>query len=74
MKEVTKKLLIKFHAANKGRKPEKIIMYRDGVSEGQFLTMLAKELVAMRQAYTELKEDYQPSITYIIVQKRHHTR
>ena len=74
MKEVTKKLLIKFHAANKGRKPEKIIMYRDGVSEGQFLTVLAKELVAMRQACKELEEDYQPMITYIIVQKRHHTR
>ena len=38
MKAVTKVLLLKFHAANKGRKPEKIIMYRDGVSEGQFLT------------------------------------
>ena len=74
MKEVTKKLLIKFHAANKGRKPEKIIMYRDGVSEGQFLTVLAKELMAMRQACKELEEDYQPMITYIIVQKRHHTR
>ena len=60
----TKKLLIKFHAANKGRKPEKIIMY--GVSEGQFLTVLAKELLAMRQACTELEEDYQPMITFMI--------
>merc|ERR1712048_1332312 len=74
MKQVTKNLLIKFHAANKGRKPEKILMYRDGVSEGQFLSVLAKELVAMRQACKELEEDYQPAITYIIVQKRHHTR
>ena len=74
MKQVTKNLLIKFHAANKGRKPEKIIMYRDGVSEGQFLYVLAQELVAMRQACKELEEDYQPAITYIIVQKRHHTR
>ena len=74
MKQVTKNLLIKFHAANKGRKPEKIIMYRDGVSEGQFLTVLAKELMAIRQACKELEEDYQPMITYIIVQKRHHTR
>jgi len=74
MKQATKNLLIKFHAANKGRKPEKLIMYRDGVSEGQFLTVLAKELNAMRQACKELEEDYQPAITYIIVQKRHHTR
>ena len=74
MKQVTKNLLIKFHAANKGRKPEKIVMYRDGVSEGQFLTVLAKELTSIRQACKELEEDYQPAITYIIVQKRHHTR
>jgi len=74
MKQVTKNLLIKFHAANKGRKPEKIIMFRDGVSEGQFLYVLAQELVAIRQACKELEDDYQPAITYIIVQKRHHTR
>ena len=74
MRNVTKNLLIKFHEANKGRKPEKIIMYRDGVSEGQFLTVLASELVAMRDACRELEEDYKPEITYIIVQKRHHTR
>jgi len=74
MKNVTKNLLVKFHAANKGRKPEKIIMFRDGVSEGQFLTVLARELVAMRQACKELEEGYEPQITYIVVQKRHHTR
>ena len=49
-------------------------MYRDGVSEGQFLTVLAKELMVMREACKELEEDYQPMITYIIVQRRHHTR
>ena len=74
MKNVTKNLLLKFHEANKGRKPEKIIMYRDGVSEGQFLTVLSSELVAMRAACKELEEEYKPEITYIIVQKRHHTR
>jgi len=74
MKAVTKILLLKFHSANKGRKPEKIIMYRDGVSEGQFLTVLASELVAMREACKELEDGYEPMITYIVVQKRHHTR
>eukprot|EP00092_Neocalanus_flemingeri_P007368 GFUD01007955.1.p1 GENE.GFUD01007955.1~~GFUD01007955.1.p1 ORF type:complete len:1043 (+),score=306.14 GFUD01007955.1:186-3314(+) len=74
MKNVTKNLLIKFHAANKGRKPEKILMFRDGVSEGQFLTVLARELLAMREACKELEEGYEPQITYIVVQKRHHTR
>ena len=49
-------------------------MYRDGMSEEQFLTVLASELVAMRAPFRELEEDYKPEITYIIVQKRHHTR
>ena len=92
MKNVTRNLLMKFYKANSGRKPEKLVMFRDGVSEGQvchfsallskhysllslqFLTVLAKELVAIRAACTELEEDYKPSITFIVVQKRHHTR
>jgi len=74
MKNVTKKLLRKFYEQNDGRKPEKIVMFRDGCSEGQFLTVLAKELVAIRTACKELEENYQPEITFIVVQKRHHTR
>ena len=37
MKEVTLKLLKNFYETNKQRKPQRIIFYRDGVSEGQFL-------------------------------------
>jgi len=74
MKNVTRKLLMKFYQANGGRKPEKVVMFRDGVSEGQFLTVLAEELSAMRAACTELEEGYQPQITFVVVQKRHHTR
>jgi len=74
MKKVTKNLLLKFYNQNGGRKPEKIVMYRDGCSEGQFLMVLAKELVAMREACTEIQADYKPAITFVVVQKRHHTR
>ena len=38
------------------------------------LPVLASELVAMREACKELEDDYEPMITYIVVQKRHHTR
>ena len=74
MKEITVTLLKKFFESNKGRKPEKLVMFRDGVSEGQFLKVLANELVAMKEACRELEEGYEPSITYLVVQKRHHTR
>ena len=74
MKEVTKVLLKRFAEETKGRKPERIVMFRDGVSEGQFLIVLAKELCAIRAACTELEQGYKPAITYLVVQKRHHTR
>lgn len=74
IKNVTRILLKKFYDRNAGRKPERIIMFRDGVSEGQFLAVLAKELVAMREACQELEAGYEPPITYLVVQKRHHTR
>nr|CAD7401725.1 unnamed protein product [Timema poppensis] len=55
-------------------KPERIIFYRDGVSEGQFTAVLNSELTAIRQACQSLQQDYKPSITFLVVQKRHHTR
>ena len=73
MENIIMSLLRKFRVRTK-QKPRRLIMFRDGVSEGQFLYVLAQELVAIRQACKELEDDYQPAITYIIVQKRHHTR
>ncbi|KAI8923006.1 Piwi domain-containing protein [Entophlyctis helioformis] len=57
-----------------GAKPERIIFYRDGVSEGQFFEVLRREVEALRAACTELEEGYRPTITYVVVQKRHHAR
>ena len=48
--------------------------YRDGVSEGQFTQVLQHELTAIREACIKLESDYKPGITFIVVQKRHHTR
>ena len=51
-----------------------ISFFRDGVSEGQFLQVLQHELTAIREACIKLEPDYKPGITFIVVQKRHHTR
>merc|ERR1719318_2202949 len=45
-----------------------------GVSEGQFLIVLNKELSAIRSACEKLEEGYKPAITFIVAQKRHKTR
>eukprot|EP00246_Nothoceros_aenigmaticus_P003021 TRINITY_DN1395_c0_g1_i2.p1 TRINITY_DN1395_c0_g1~~TRINITY_DN1395_c0_g1_i2.p1 ORF type:complete len:223 (-),score=31.18 TRINITY_DN1395_c0_g1_i2:395-1063(-) len=47
---------------------------RDGVSEGQFYQVLLYELDAIRKACASLEQGYQPPVTFVVVQKRHHTR
>jgi len=66
--------LMMFYKSTGGYKPHRVIMYRDGVSEGQFLQVLQHELTAIREACIKLEPDYKPGITFIVVQKRHHTR
>ncbi|XP_020084253.1 protein argonaute 1B-like isoform X3 [Ananas comosus] len=68
-----KELLISFKRAT-GQKPQRIIFYRDGVSEGQFYQVLLYELDAIRKACASLEPNYQPPVTFVVVQKRHHTR
>lgn len=38
------------------------------------IQVLHHELLAIREACIKLEKDYQPGITFIVVQKRHHTR
>ncbi|KAI3676986.1 hypothetical protein L1987_86603 [Smallanthus sonchifolius] len=68
-----RELLISFKKAT-GHKPHRIIFYRDGVSEGQFNEVLLHEMDKIRKACISLEENYMPPVTFIVVQKRHHTR
>lgn len=70
---MVKELLVQFYRSTRF-KPTRIIYYRDGVSEGQFSHVLSHELRAIREACMKLEMDYQPGISFIVVQKRHHTR
>ncbi|XP_008777267.2 protein argonaute 1A-like [Phoenix dactylifera] len=54
-----RELLISFKKAT-GQKPQRIIFYRDGVSEGQFYQVLLYELDAIRKACASLESNYQP--------------
>ncbi|XP_074586861.1 protein argonaute 7 [Curcuma longa] len=53
--------------------PRRIIFFRDGVSETMFHKVLKEELQAIRVACLRFL-NYKPTITFIVVQKRHHTR
>ncbi|CEO96270.1 PAZ domain [Plasmodiophora brassicae] len=74
LKGMAMNLLKRFYQATRGKKPERILFYRDGVSEGQFDHVLKYELNALREACNELESGYTPKITFVIVQKRHHVR
>ncbi|XP_044507431.1 protein argonaute 2-like [Mangifera indica] len=53
-------------------KPQKIVVFRDGVSDGQFDMVLNEELTQFKEACQRI--NYFPTITLIVAQKRHQTR
>ena len=58
-----------------GMFPENLLVYRDGVSEGQYQMVLEEELPQLRAACKSVyKKQTIPCITLIVVGKRHHTR
>ena len=73
MAAAVKQCLIAYYQ-NVKAKPTKIIYYRDGVSDGQFAEVMMRELCAIQSACRALEATYEPMITFIVVQKRHHTR
>jgi hypothetical protein len=59
--------------------PENILVYRDGVSEGQYSQVLDTELPLLRAACKEVypasdQSKGLPRMTIVVVGKRHHTR
>ena len=62
-----------------GNLPENILIYRDGVSEGQYALVLEDELPALRKGCEDvypatMTKDGKPRMTIAIVGKRHNTR
>ncbi|RKF59552.1 Protein argonaute 5 [Erysiphe neolycopersici] len=64
---------------NQGQLPENVLIYRDGVSEGQYKLVLQEELPQIRNACklhypaSDTKRGL-PKITIVVCGKRHHTR
>ncbi|KAK7458844.1 hypothetical protein VKT23_009853 [Stygiomarasmius scandens] len=77
--EMTKKVLqgnkehqVRVEHRSTARAPDSILVYRDGVSEGQFKAVLDSELPLIKKACKEM--NINPKITLIVVGKRHHIR
>lgn len=54
--------------------PKRVIMYRDGVSEGQFQAVLDEEVPQIKDALARLNMNPPPKLTVVVVGKRHHVR
>ena len=63
-----------FYIATGGHKPERLIFFRDGVSQGQFEEVCFTELKAILKAWKQLEKEKELKVTFIVVQKRHHAR
>ncbi|KAJ2485686.1 hypothetical protein IWW37_005869 [Coemansia sp. RSA 2050] len=55
-------------------KPQRIVFYRDGVSETQFTQVRDRELIEIQRACASVEAGYKPEITFLAVLKRHNTR
>lgn len=58
------------------KKPEKIVIYRGGGSEGELQKIANFEIGKIKEAFAELSKgsDYRPGLTYVVVNKMHHFR
>lgn len=69
------KYLLDLFRASRKALPEIILIYRDGVSEGQYLQVLEKELPRIRKACDDAYEiDSKPKFALVVSVKRHATR
>lgn len=79
LKNMMKSRLSLWAKRNRGQYPEKIVVYRDGVSEGQYGVVVEKELPLLKEACLEVypadltKLNY-PRMSIIVVGKRHNMR
>ncbi|KAI8977826.1 Piwi-domain-containing protein [Trametes punicea] len=74
--EMTIERLQLYRKRNGNRLPERIFVYRDGVSEGQYHLVLREELPKIQAAFKQIspKAPYKPTLTIAICGKRHHAR
>ncbi|GMI94287.1 OVEREXPRESSOR OF CATIONIC PEROXIDASE 11, ARGONAUTE 4 [Hibiscus trionum] len=71
---IIREVLLDFYTSSGKRKPDQIIIFRDGVSESQFNQVLNIELDQVIEACKFLDESWNPKFVVIVAQKNHHTK
>ena len=65
--------LVKFRESN-GQLPQYIILYRDGVSDGQIDLIREAEVTQLNQAFSTIDPNWTPFLQFILVKKRGNTK
>ena len=66
-------MLARYKAAHDGKNPHRVVIYRDGVSEGEHAMVLTKEAVRLEKAIKDVCGGERP-ITMVVCTKRHDAR
>ncbi|KAI0057312.1 argonaute-like protein [Artomyces pyxidatus] len=77
LQEMMEERLKVYRERNRNSLPARVLVYRDGVSEGQFPIVVADEIPKIRAAFRKFdtaQTPYRPKLTVVICGKRHHTR
>lgn len=74
LEAMSETLIRGFVASNRGNKPESIVMFRDGVLEGQWAPVVHAEVSALKAAFRKIDPTWEPKLTYIVCMKRHNVR
>jgi eukaryotic translation initiation factor 2C len=79
LEALLKSRILRWGKSNQNKLPENIVVYRDGVSEGQYDTVVDTELPLLRKACNatypaSVTKKGLPRIAIVIVGKRHNTR
>ncbi|KRH92774.1 Argonaute, partial [Pseudoloma neurophilia] len=54
--------------------PKKVLVFRDGIGDSSLQTVYFREIEEIKNAFKELNENYNPDLTFVIVQKKHSIR
>lgn len=73
LKMCMKAALSKYHEVNQCL-PDRVVVFRDGVGDGQISTVQEFEVSQMKEAFSMFGESYSPKMVVVVVQKRISTR
>lgn len=70
LREIVKDILNLWERENGGRRPQNVLVYRDGVSEGQYQDVLRLEVSAIEAAFADVwgKEKW-PNFSFVVSQE-----